>query len=234
MKRIGRILAHWLYPGPVTCLCCDRPIENDSPDGLLCSLCCKSLEHLFGIQEQRSQGHNPPEGLAFLYAAYPYEAQAKTLVYRLKYDRLRRATIPLARAMFLLPAGEEELIVPVPTTKVRKRQRGFNQSALLADWLAREYGMPCCESALVRTDDAPSQTELTAKQRAENVRNSMEAASLVRGKRILLVDDVYTTGATAREACRALREAGCRSVGMFAACLAGQKDSDQKAPDFLR
>ena len=206
-----------LFPDRVRCLCCTRALGEQERDGL-CPACVAALEELGARQEALSRETGEPlaEGLDYLSAAYPYEEQAQTLIRRLTFGGVRAAAVPLARAMTMLPGGEEEVLVPVPTTKGRLRKRGFNQAEILAREIARELGMPMT-CALTRSDERAAQATLSARERRHNVAGCMRADASVKGRRVLLVDDVYTTGATAAEAARALGEAGARGVGMFVA-----------------
>ena len=224
MKRLLEALDDLLFPEDVLCLCCDHALGEDAQDGV-CPSCMRALAQLAQAQEAREaeDGGALPEGLDYVHAAFPYEGQARTLIHRLKYESVRAAAVPLARQMVFLPSGEEEIIVPVPTDRKRQRKRGFNQATLLAQHVGRELGMEVC-TALERVDSRRPQTGLTAAQRRKNLEGCMAASGAVNGKRVLLVDDVYTTGATAQEAVRALRAAGAVSVGMFAAARAGSPD----------
>lgn len=90
-------------------------------------------------------------------------------------------------------------VIPVPITKERRRERGYNQAEALARGIARTYGIPLYNKVLRRTGEAVSQTHLDARERMENVRNCYRMDNIpeeLRGKRILIVDDVMTTGAT--------------------------------------
>ena len=227
IERLIETLDELLFPENVLCLCCDHALGEDARDGI-CPACARSLEALAQAQEAREaeDGEALPEGLSYVHAAYPYEGQARTLIRRLKYERVRAASVPLARQMVFLPSGEEEIIVPVPTDRKRQRQRGFNQATLLAQHIGRELGMEVCV-ALTRVSSRRPQTGLSAAQRRMNLVGCMASSEAVNGKRVLLVDDVYTTGATAQEAARALRSAGAVSVGMFAAARAGGRDEEQ-------
>jgi len=150
-------------------------------------------------------------------------------LHRLKYESVRAAAAPLAAQMTFLPLDEEEIIVPVPTDPKRERIRGFNQSALLAEHIGRTLGMRV-ERALVRVEARRPQTGLSAGQRRENLLGCMAASDAVNGRRVLLVDDVYTTGATAQEAARALRQAGAKSIRVFAAARAKGDPDASKDP----
>ncbi len=207
----------WLFPPGVGCVCCDAALSGGEEDDL-CDACRERLLRLAAKQEARSrEGEEPPpEGVDYVSAAYPYEDEARKLVLRLKFRGVRGAAVPLARAMAMLPGGEEVAIVPAPTTKKRLRERGFNQAQLLGELLAQELGMPLL-LALTREDNRIAQSTLGARARRRNLTGCMRADASVAGKRVLLVDDVYTTGSTAQEAARALREAGASGVGVFVA-----------------
>ncbi len=231
--RLRRRLTAWiddlLYPKAVTCLCCDVALGEDAVDGI-CPACHLALQALAREQELReTQKQAYPKGIAFVHAAYPYEAQARTLIHQLKYESVRAASIPLARAMALLPAGEEEILVPVPTDRKRRKKRGYNQSMLLAQEIGRILGMDVTQ-ALVRVDSRMPQTGLSAHERQKNLIGCMAADHSVSGKRVLLVDDVVTTGATIAEAARALCAQGAKSVGVFAAARTCVDHKDESEP----
>ena len=231
LRRILAVMDDWLFPERVTCLCCSQALGEEEEDGL-CPACARALERLNAQQEEREQSSEAltlPEGIGFVHAAYPYRDQVRRLVHRLKFESIRAAAVPLARPMAYLPAGEEELIVPVPTDAQRKRKRGYNQATLLAQHIAKELGMPM-EEALTRVKRCGPQTGLSFKERHTNLIGCMAASDAVNGKRILLVDDVYTSGATVSEAARALYAAGARSVGVFVAARAGLHDDDYSEP----
>jgi len=224
------VLDDWLFPADVLCLCCDCALGEEVIDGL-CPACARALEALAQKQEGREaeEERELPPGIVYVHAAYPYEGEVRRLVHLLKFSSVRAAAVPLARAMAYLPSGEEELLVPVPTDPARRKKRGYNQATLLAEHISKTLGMPMCE-ALARVRRSDPQTGLTLKERRRNLVGCMKANDAVNGKRVLLIDDVYTSGSTAMEAARALYEAGCKSVGVFCAAQAGIHDDNYAEP----
>ena len=107
-----------------------------------------------------------------------------------------------------------ELLLPVPLHLKRLRQRGFNQAVLLGEVLAKEWQVPMARRLLKRTRWTEPQVNLTSKQRENNVRGAFELAhaEAVKGKRVMLVDDVVTTGSTVQECAKVLKKGGAASV----------------------
>lgn len=228
-----RFAEELIFPGDVLCLACSRALGEDAQMGL-CPACVDALTRL---REKRDlldlDAEAPPEGIDYVCAAYPYEGEAKALIRRLKFESVRAAALPLAEEMAYLGAGEEEMIVPVPTDEQRRKKRGFNQATLLAEHMSRTTGMPMRE-ALYRIDSRVPQRGLNAVQRKKNLAGCMKADDSVRGKRILLIDDIYTTGATVSEAARALHQAGAKGVGVICAARTSRDASDLGVPFLLR
>lgn len=232
-KWISRVMA-WcdelLFPQGVTCLCCARAPKHELEDGL-CESCAAALDVLRAQQEKREQVlSDMPQGIAYVHAAFPYCDQARQLVRMLKYQRIRDAAVPLWRAMTMLPSGEEVVFVPVPTTRKRLRERGFNQATLLAQGLGDTLGMPVAD-VLERIGEQEAQARLSAEKRLHNLKGCMRCTRPMEGEKVVLVDDVYTTGATAQEAARALLAAGATWVGVFVAAQALDEDD---MPQFLK
>lgn len=110
-----------------------------------------------------------------------------------------------------------DIIIPVPLHAVRERERGFNQARLLADGIGRARGLAVSGRALVRVRSTETQTHLNRRERLKNLLGAfrVEHPFDVEGRKILLVDDVLTTGSTASECARVLKEAGATSVLVF-------------------
>jgi len=112
---------------------------------------------------------------------------------------------------------DRDVIIPVPLHPSRLRQRGFNQSALLAQEMSRMLCVPVDLFSLRKIRATPPQVGLTMKERTKNVKGTFHVINgdHVKGKKVLLVDDVFTTGATISECARALRKAGATSVDVL-------------------
>ncbi len=152
-----------------------------------------------------------------------YDDTARALVHRLKYgDRLDLAPA-LGRMMARAGAellAEADVIVPVPLHRTRLWWRRFNQAMALAGGVAKHGGVPCNPFLLARVKPTTPQVGLSKAQRAENLqgafRSPPEARAHLKAKRVLLVDDVLTTGSTANAASRALLRGGAESVDVLA------------------
>ena len=148
----------------------------------------------------------------------PYEGILQALIQRLKYDGYRPLAKPLGRflaeAVRRLDAQPFDLTVPVPLHRRRQRQRGFNQAALLAAQVAPLLGTPPGNKDCVRVRDTPPQTGLRAAARRKNVAGAFHVPEpqRIEGRRVLLIDDVLTTGATANSCAQALLDAGAQGV----------------------
>lgn len=145
-----------------------------------------------------------------------HEGPLRKALHKLKYGRDIGLGDELSKCLIDLVTDNEiqcELVVPVPLSAQRKRERGYNQAALLARPLALAFGLPYLPRALKRTRETQTQVGLSIAQRRENVEGAFFAdSSLVAGKSVILVDDVMTTGATMNEAGKALKQAGANWV----------------------
>jgi len=160
-------------------------------------------------------------GLRRFFAPFPYRHPlVRELVHTYKYDGVRDLAPLLASEMvkFLnwygMAMPRSVLLLPIPLHPAKQRERGFNQSALLAEELARQLGVEMCY-ALRRTRNTPAQVSMTDNtRRRENVAGAFAVTDsrVIRGKTVVLVDDVSTSGATLATAATALRAEGARTV----------------------
>jgi ComF family protein len=165
--------------------------------------------------------HAPPPFVAAI-AIGPYDGELRGLVHLLKYHSVRPAAQVLGRALTSLlqhqstKLGEQPLILPIPLHRVKDRARGFNQAEEIANVVKKLTGFAIDRHALVRKRATESQTGMTSHQRRENVRGAFalrkRGLNVVKGRNIVLIDDVMTTGATAAECTRVLLRAGAKQV----------------------
>jgi ComF family protein len=197
----------WL--GPPHCACCGAPFEFDpAPAGgeaLLCGACLRA-----------------PPLFARARAVFRYDDTSRGLILAFKHaDRLHGAP---AFGRWLARAGAEllataDIVAPVPLHWTRLAWRRYNQAALLAQAAASAAGAACWPDLLVRSRRTPSQGDLGPAARRRNVRRAFRLANRYRGRiegrRVVLVDDVFTTGATVDECARALHDAGAGAVDVL-------------------
>ncbi len=211
---------------PPHCLLCRTPL--DESDGL-CPACWETL----GIIRGPRCGRCGCPGLTYpctncadkdfvfsrLYALTPFSQSVQRLVHNLKYQGQTVAGQTLGRALGRMLAGEplseaRPVVVPVPLHRSRLRERGYNQSLLIARALARVLDLSVEERALKRVRATETQTALDSAERGINMEGAFRGrrSDLVRNRQVLLVDDVVTTGATANACATALLEAGASEV----------------------
>ena len=147
---------------------------------------------------------------------YLYEGTIRKAILAFKYRHLKAMAAPLGqRLAYYLRASRlpADVIAPVPLHRKRLRARGYNQAGLLATELSRQTGLPLAEDWLVRRVDTGAQARTpTAAERWRNVREAFACTQELDGERILLIDDVWTTGATLDACTAAFRAAGADSV----------------------
>jgi len=161
-----------------------------------------------------------------------YTGGLRSYIHDLKYRRQRRVALALGHLMGRLAAKESGFwncdgIVPVPLYPSRLRQRGFNQAGLLAQPVAYHLGVPVWTDACIRLRATVRQSSLTPRQRVENIKGvfSVRLPGLITAKRVLIVDDILTTGATVNELSRCLLRAGAVCVFVLTAAV-GVRDRD--------
>jgi len=189
--------------------------SEDEKGNLICNTC---FNH---ISVYKTISYSPQFTLA---AVTSYESSAtRELLHAFKYKKFLGAGNAIEKLIekYLnnvdiqnIVSGDS-VIVPIPLHKKRMRQRGFNQAEEIAKILSKYLKLPVENKILVKTIDTPHQTTLENKlERKESVKNSFEISSkdLIKGKNVILVDDVYTSGATMNEAAKILRRAGVKNI----------------------
>ncbi len=154
--------------------------------------------------------------IEFIRSAAVFEGSLRQAIHRFKYARLASLAEPLGQLLadgWEAHAFQADWLVPVPLHPARERERGYNQAALLARQLARHSGVPLLEHALQRTRATAVQMELNAAERQLNVAGAFACAEpRIKSKRVVVIDDVCTTGATVEACAEALLKAGAASV----------------------
>ncbi len=220
---------------PPGCIACRRSVERGAG---LCAACWRGMRFIErpfcersgvpfaqdlgpGLLSPGAIAHPPVYGRARAVAHYD-DGPARRLIHALKYgDRLdlgRPMGAWMARAGAELLA-EADVVVPVPLHRARLWRRQFNQAAVLAREVSRASGVPWDPMALRRVKPTASQVGMTRPQRMDNVQGAFavapDRAGAVAGRRVLLVDDVLTTGSTLNAAARALERAGAAGVDVL-------------------
>lgn len=230
-------LMELLYPPQANCLGCASPRGNE--DGVLCEDCQRRLKPIREMDVPVCARCGSPisaltEGcrrcadwkadeLDMARSCYVYAPPVDGLIIQFKYNGVYRLDEFLGRALCGmirdLEIEKPDFLVPVPMHRRRLRQRGYNQAELLARVVEREMGWNMAE-LLRRSRYTRRQAKLSAKQRRHNLDGAFELDGDVSGLKILLIDDVLTTGATANRCARLLKRSGAAWVGLLSVARA--------------
>ena len=218
---------------PKICFSCRKPLDSKTSI-YLCPACLKKISfheppfcNYCGCQVDSaeieecpycsSQGYNFTRG----YSVFSYDTLGKECIHDLKYKSCTYLAGSLAQIMAdfsrkYIKTNYIDLIVPIPLHWKKLRDRSFNQTELLANSLGKKLNIPVI-SVLKRIVHNPAQVDLPREKRLKNVKGIFACvrASNVLGKNVLLIDDVFTTGATLNECARVLKESGARDVWGF-------------------
>jgi ComF family protein len=187
------------------CPCCGLGFGDTPGEDHLCSQCLTEERH---FTKARAIG--------------PYEGLMAEAIHRFKYRGASRLAKPLGTFLAEykdpeFPFSDFDLILSVPLHPRRLRQRGFNQSLLLARCVSRAHSIPLDFTSLQRTRHTEPQTQLSGSERQKNIRGAFEVRRLeaIAEKHILLIDDVFTTGSTVQECAKVLLKAGAEQVDVL-------------------
>lgn len=233
-RRLADALLNLIYPE--SCLCCLSPVSRWHERGVCDGCWQKILQMKIGrpwcpscgmpyATAETGESHlcgacmlrPPPWAGARSFGTYSGELRSVVQAFKFRGRKdLAFLLAPLMAAAFgdSWTPGDFDLLVPVPLHRKRRRERGYNQSGLLGHLLAGLVGIPCSERALARVRHTPPQVGFSAGERARNLRGAFRCRrpALVSRRRLLLIDDVMTTGATLAGAAAALLDAGALRV----------------------
>lgn len=190
------------------CKKCGKPVENAGKE--FC-MDCNRKKHYYNSGR----------------VVWVYTKEMRQSIYRFKYDNKREYADFYVNELVRLYGGwikrlEVDAILPIPLHKSKYRKRGFNQAQVLAEAIGRELEIPVLSDILVRNKNTTAQKNLNDKERQENVKNAFKIVqNEVQLKKILLVDDIYTTGSTIDAAARILKGDGIEEVYFICLCTSG-------------
>ncbi len=200
---------------------------------IICRDCFQKIERANPIDLERSftiKFGNPNFiNKAFSCFHFKEESIIQTLIHELKYQNKRSIGILLGEVIGQLIKNDPDfsaadILVPVPLHKIRLRERGYNQSELIAKGVSNATGIKVIKNLLVRTRNTETQTKLNLEERKENVKDAFfvngKYKSFVIDKKVIIVDDVITTGSTINECAKALAQAGASKVFALSVAIA--------------
>ena len=235
LSSLGEGFLDLIYPSNIYCISCGNIIDDSRPyalcdvcvrtlkwaNGRTCSRCGKILQEDYGSDlctDCADGEHVFQKG----FTCVEYGSAERELMHQFKYKDKAYLGRKLAEIMYDRIKPEKldpDLILPVPMFRRKERQRGYNQAAVLAAGLARFMGVPYDRKLLVRRVETEAMSRLGASGRRRNIQEvfsvSRDKIDKPAGKKILLIDDIYTTGSTADACASVLLEAGSAAVFVF-------------------
>ena len=194
---------------------CEKCLQLISLNATCCEICARPLtQNLVCGQCQKI----PPffdRALTPLLYVDPVDRFLCGLKYREQFSFARFAAGVMTNHALKTGQKAPDMICPVPMTSKTLRKRGFNQSAFIGQLIAWQLGIPMSSNLILKTRDTAHQSDLKAKERQNNLKGAFECKRQVRGRHIVIVDDVLTTGATANEISKTLKKYGASRVDIW-------------------
>lgn len=228
-------LLHIIYPP--NCVFCTEALEADEVDDMICEACkreikvisapvCENCGRKILVKGKCSSCNSERRSFDSGLAVYIYEGRVRESILRFKRNKGYVYKEFFGRRMAELATDKikgADYICAVPNSKRKKREKGYNQAELLAKELSKELGSEYID-CLSRDIDTPEQSSLKQSERKGNVKGvfSFKGKISIKGKTLVLVDDILTTGSTANECARVLKKAGAREVIVY--CLSCTKE----------
>ncbi len=232
ISRSAEAFAELVYPADIYCVCCGRDIEPGAlysmcgdclsaiswANDKTCAICGKALEDWYPASvcgECAANDRSYDRGLT----CFQYKDLERGMIHEFKYRGKSFMARQFSDIMFDKAEAlgwTGDIVIPVPMYRKKERRRGYNQAAVLARFTAVKLGVEYNGDILIRTRDTPPMSKLGARERRKNLEGAFLVTEygreLLRGRNVMLVDDIYTMGVTAEYCSRALKEAGAVSV----------------------
>ncbi len=217
--KIQEKISNLLYP-PICGIC-----EKISKDALCpkCNLELKKQAEVNILQKEEIEENIKKEKyFEELMYIFKYEGQVRKLILDYKFNE--KSYLYKTFVNFLLKnekifenIKKYDKIIPVPISKKRNKERGYNQSMLIADEIANKTNLELVNNCLIKTKNIIEQSKLNKEDRQQNIQGvySLQNERLITNKKILLVDDIYTTGSTVNECCKILQQANPKTIGVL-------------------
>lgn len=216
IKSVLEAFINFVYPP--YCILCEGHLKTC--EYLVCSECWMNLPLL-----ENNLGTLPP--LSGVWSVWSYDERLQKIIHEMKFYRKPSLTRKIGEAMAGLVIQNNRLqsaqyLIPVPLHKIRMRERGYNQSVLLAKIVSQKTLIPVENDCLKRIRNTTPQSKLNAEQRRTNVVGAFRVSQKgkISGKTVILIDDVFTTGATLQECALRLLNSGARQVFALTAARA--------------
>jgi len=220
VTKLKRIALDLLFPqwcvgcgreGNYICSHCQQSLSRISPP--ICPRCGKPQSD--GMLCPACDDENP--GIAGIRSPFLFDGVIRRAIHEFKYRNLRALALPMAGLLYdytLENPVPGDVLVPVPLHRKRLRERGYNQSGLLAKQLGKLTGMPIIDDCLIRRHHTPPQARMTnIDERRRNVVNAFSCSNgKLKGKRVILIDDVTTSGTTLNACAETLIKSGTTTV----------------------
>ena len=212
----------FLYPP--YCYTCDKRL--DEKEKLICETCWKSFKsHKYGIKiKNEDLKMSGKKNFADCYTIYNYSDKSLKLIHIFKYYRKSSLSVRIGKDFGEVIKKNKlekkfDMIIPVPLHKSRERERGFNQSYLISKYASSISGLPLFNNVIIRKKNNKSQSLLTYNERIENVKNifKVKFPEKINGKKIIIIDDIITTGLTVNSCCRELKKFNAGEIICLAA-----------------
>ncbi|MBQ3047851.1 MAG: ComF family protein [Clostridia bacterium] len=237
LKMFNKLLDE-LFPENLSCFCCDEELNNNT---FLCKNCLNDLKSIKHACKKCGERVNSFDNYCLVckdnkrsfdkcVACFEYNGTAKKLIYKLKYGGAKYASKAfsknLVEAYLNANFDKIDLLTCAPLSSKRLKQRGYNQAEVLAIDFCNEahksnIDFDCRFDLLTRIKHTQTQTHLTRKERCENLKDAFKLncdKSVIKGKNILIVDDIFTTGATIEELAKVLKKNGAKCVFGLTVC----------------